>query len=78
MLDSNVAVDEISKTTWPTPWELTQRELVRVVWKRPQEEFMEYVEYMKVPGVAEPAPNMIVLRPDRTKMVRVATKANPR
>ena len=76
MLDSNVAVDEISKTTWPTPWELTQRELVRVVWKRPQEEFMEYVEYMNVPGAAEPAPNMIVLRPDRTKMVRVATKAN--
>ena len=60
MLDSNVAVDEISKTTWPTPWELTQRELVRVVWKRPQEEFMEYVDYMNVPGAAEPAPNMIV------------------
>ena len=75
MLDNGTPVDEISRTVWPAPWELRQRQLVRVVWKRPQEEFTPYDDFMALPGAVEPSPSMIVLRPDKVRMVRVSQAA---
>ena len=75
MLDNGTPVDEMSRTVWPAPWELRQRQLVRVVWKRPQEESTPYDDFLALPGAVEPSQSMIVLRPDKVRMVRVSQAA---
>ena len=47
MMDEGKSVDEVTQITWPSPWGLKQRELVRVVWTPPQEEFAVYDEFMQ-------------------------------
>ena len=47
MLEAGQTLDEVTKISWPSTWVLKQRELIRVVWKPPQEEFAAYDDYMQ-------------------------------
>ena len=47
--EEGMALDQIANLEWPSPWELTQRELVRVVWIAPKEDFEPHYTYMQRP-----------------------------
>ena len=46
MFDAGESFDKISDIEWPSPWQLSQRELVRVIWAPPKEEWLEYKDFM--------------------------------
>ena len=46
MFDTGESLDKISDIERPSPWQLSQRELVRVIWSPPEEEWLEYADWM--------------------------------
>ena len=47
MVDEGRPIDEVTKLEWPSTRELKQRELTRVIWTAPEDEFKPYSEFMK-------------------------------
>ena len=49
MFEAGENLDKITAIEWPEPWVLSQRELHRVIWSPPEEDWMEYAAFMLRP-----------------------------